>query len=477
SLRARLTLAALYVLAVVAVGLEIPLAVTISASETRQFKADVLTNTSLLAARINDDVPKAGVDPATPPRPPAVIDQLVERTAAGTALPSLRFVVTDALGRVLADSADEATVGETYATADRPEFNAVLHPAGDPIAVDTRHSDTLGQDLLVVAVPVVHNRGVAGVVRATVPLGSVQARIHRTWAGLAAIGALAVLAGLVATWFLATTLVRPVRRLEGAAVDLGSGDLEARAPVDGPKELATLARSFNRMADALASNVSAQRDFLAYASHQLRTPLTGLRLRLEAIRADGGPQAEQATKAEAEVDRLAALVEDLLTLARAASAETTGSVVDLADASRRAAARWKAQAKEEGTTLVDEGVVAAPVWADPGDLDHLLDNLIENAIRYTPAGSTVRIRAGAASGHSFLEVSDDGPGITTEDAERIFERFYRGSTGRRSGTGTGLGLAIAWELARRWDGALTLADTDGRGATFVATFPAQPAVS
>jgi sensor histidine kinase regulating citrate/malate metabolism len=241
TLRARLILAALYILAVVAIGLDIPLAVSISRSETRKFESEVLTNTSLLAARINDDVPKAGADPAKPPTPPAEIDTLVERTAAATGVPSLRFVVTDRLGRVLADSDDQAPVGAVYATADRPEFQAVLHPAGDPIYAQSRPSETLGQDLLVLAVPVVHNRAAIGVVRATVPLGSVQARIRRTWAGLAAIGALAILTGLAATWFLATSLVRPVRQLEHAAVRLGSGDLEARAEIEGPREVATLA--------------------------------------------------------------------------------------------------------------------------------------------------------------------------------------------------------------------------------------------
>lgn len=475
TLRARLILAALYVLTLVVVGLEIPLARSIQRSEIRQFESGILTNASLLAARINDDVPEAGTDPASPPTPPPTIGRIVDQTATGVGLTSLRFVVTDQLGRVIADSAGQAELGDVYMSASRPEFAAVLRPTGEPIYVQTRHSDTLGQDLLVVAVPVVHNRAPIGVVRATVPLDSVQAEVRQAWAGLAAIGALAILVGLSATWFLATSVARPVRRLEETAIRLGEGDLAARAEEAGPEEVATLAGSFNRMADALASNVAAQRDFLANASHQLRTPLTGLRLRLEAIRQEGGPAAEQAAKAETELNRLASLVEDLLTLARAASAEAevTGSPVDLGLAVRQAVERWSGPAAEQRKKVaVDPG--AGTAWTDPGDMAHLLDNLIENAIRYTPQGTEIRVRSGSADGRSFVEVSDDGPGIATEDAERIFERFYRGSAGRRAGPGTGLGLAIAAELARRWGGNLRL--RDGTGATFVATFP-RPTVS
>ena len=128
----------------------------------------------------------------------------------------------------------------------------------------------------------------------------------------------------VLAWILATTVSRPLRRLRDTAGELGGGDLDARAPTDGPAELAALGVSFNRMADALGSSMRAQRDFVANASHQLRTPLTGIKLRLEAIRADGGAAGENAAKAEEELDRLEALVDDLLALAGAATAAALG---------------------------------------------------------------------------------------------------------------------------------------------------------
>jgi two-component system, OmpR family, sensor kinase len=475
TLRARLFLAALYVLVVVVVGLEVPLAMSISRSKTREFESGILTNASLLAARLNDDVPLAGADPSRPPTPPEAIDAITERTADGIGISGVRFVVTDVLGRVIADSDDQAAVGQVYLTDDRPEFARAMSTTGDPVYTDVRHSDTLGEDLLVVAVPVVHNRAPIGVVRATVPLGSLQSAIRRIWAGLIAIGLLAVVVGLAATWFLATSVIRPVRRLEETAVRLGSGDLEARAEPEGPREVSTLAGAFNTMAETLAANLRAQREFLANASHQLRTPLTGLRLRLEAIRHRGGPSADEAAKAEGEVVRLSTLVDDLLTLARAASAEATGSAFDLADAARQAAERWTGPARDQARSLAIAEAAPAPTWAEPSDVAHVLDNLIDNAIRYSPEGTGIRLRSGAADGTAFIEVSDDGPGIPPQDSARIFERFYRGTAGRMAGPGTGLGLAIARELARRWGGDLAL--VDGPGTTFAATFPYRPAVS
>jgi signal transduction histidine kinase len=109
------------------------------------------------------------------------------------------------------------------------------------------------------------------------------------------------------------------------------------------------------------------------------------------------------------------------------------------------------------------------VWADDGDVAHVLDNLIENAIRYSPAGTNIVVEAANRDGVMALSVEDDGPGIPQEDRDRIFERFYRGSNGRLAGPGTGLGLAIVAELVRRWGGRVRLAD--GAGTCVEATFP------
>jgi signal transduction histidine kinase len=220
------------------------------------------------------------------------------------------------------------------------------------------------------------------------------------------------------------------------------------------------------MARAVSSNLNAQRDFVANASHQLRTPLTGIKLRLEAIRGEGGPAAEEAAKAEAELDRLSALVDDLLALARASSEEAVAEPVDLGEAARAAERRWAEPAATAGHELALAGGNGGRILAAPADVAQILDNLIENAIRYSPAGAQITV----GTEHGALVVSDTGPGIPPEERARVFERFYRGAGGRSTGPGTGLGLAIVAELAERWGGRVEL--LDGPGTRVRASFPA-----
>jgi signal transduction histidine kinase len=462
--RTKLILAASYLLVVVVVALEIPLGVSISKRARSELESSLVAASSVVAARINDDLPTSGTDPAVPPSPSAYIDQVVDSSARST---GTRIVVIDALGRVVSDSTDEAQLGEDYMTPERPEFASVFD---GKIDVRIRHSDMLSADLLLVTAPVVHNRQVIGATRLSETLAAVNQKVRRSLIGLAAIGAAVILVGLGLAWLLSLAIARPVRHLARTASRLGEGDLEARADVQGRGELAVLARSFNRMADSLAANLRAQRDFLANASHQLRTPLTGLRLRLEAIEGQGGPAAAEATKAQAEVIRLSQLVEDLLELARAISVESTGAAVDLSEAARLAVDRWSAPAAERGKRLIERIDGPCLVWASPEDLAHVLDNLLENSIRYTPEDTEITVETSQRGGRAVMAVADTGPGISQDDRARIFERFYRGTVGKKAGSGTGLGLAVVSELVGRWGGKVALAD--GQGTRIEANFPA-----
>ena len=470
SLRTRLLLAATYLLTIVVVALEVPLAINIQNRVNREFESGVLSNAALLASRINDDL--GWVDKDAPGAGASVeaIRAIADSSARETGTRN-RIVVTDRQGRIVADSAGQAPPGTFYATPGRPEFRQVFSITGGTIDIRRRYSKTLDDTLLLVTVPVVHNREAIGAVRFSQSTSEVNARVQRSWLGLILIGIAVVVVGLLLAWFLATSLARPVQRLEEVAGRLGRGQWEARADTRGPKEVATLAQAFNQMAAALSANLAAQQDFLANASHQLRTPLTGLKLRLEAIEAQGGLSAEQAAKAQVELDRLTSLVNDLLELARASSVQSTGTVVDLNEVAREALDRWSQPATSRGHSVKLEADGRSEVWADPADLGHVLDNLIENAIRYSPPGGEITIAAGDGDDRT-LKVTDNGPGIPPEDRERIFERFYRGSNGRRSGPGTGLGLAIVAELVRRWDGEIKLTDAENGGGTCIeATFP------
>lgn len=457
SLRTRLVFAAAYLVAVAVVALSVPLALNVERRAASEFRAGVLGNAAILAARISHLVDGGAGDERR-------LLNVVTKTAARM---EARVVVTNGQGLVVADSAGLATRGTEFATPERPEFGVALF--GGRIDTRRRHSETLGEDLLIVTVPVVLRGGVVGAVRVTRTQGTLMSEVRGSWAGLALIGGVVILAGVGLAWFMAATLARPVARLRDTASRLGRGDLSARTEPEGPAELASLGRSFNRMADTLSKNLSAQQDFLANASHQLRTPLAGLKLRLEAIRRGRGSAEEEATKAEREVDRLGELVEDLLMLARTASVESTGSEVDLREAIRQATERWARPAAESGMTLRVDAFDAPPVWANASDLALILDNLIENAIRYCPAGTTIALETGTLDGRALVAVVDDGPGIPLEERSRLFERFYRGSSGRRSGPGTGLGLAVVSELLARWGGEVRLAE--GPGTRIEAVFP------
>jgi signal transduction histidine kinase len=453
SFRARLVLAAAYLVAVVVLALEIPLALNIERRADSDFQASVLARAALLSARVSDSVAAAQRGNAPIPT------KLTEAVSSAGAASGERVVATDARGQILADSAREAFPGSRFATVERPEFGIALTEGR--VDFRRRYSDTAGAELLLVTVPVLDHGQVVGAVRLSASRESVVDRVHSSWIRLGLIALAVVVGALVLAWILATTVARPLARLSETASRLGGGDLDARAATDGPKELAALGGSFNRMADGLATSLRAQRDFVANASHQLRTPLTGIKLRLEAIRAEGGSAAEDAARAEEEVDRLGSLVDDMLALAGASTAPQAAVPVDLHDIVGEAVERWRAPAADVEKSVGAGRRDNVRVFADPRDLAHVVDNLIENALRYSPAGAHVKVEASALDGRATLAVADDGPGIPAEDKARVFERFYRGTNGRQTGPGTGLGLAIVAELVERWGGETTLRDGPG----------------
>ena len=458
--RARLVLAAAYLLAAVVIALAVPLALSVDRRATSELESDVVA----------DAVVPVGTNRR--PRPPGGDQPARRRHRRGDGRRRRPHCRRRQDGLVLADSAGTAATGEAFATEERPEFQAALDGRVD---VRERHSDTLGEDLLLVTTPVTDRGDVIGALRVSAPLGEVDASVRSSWLALGLIGVAVVGAGLVLAWILAGSLARPVEKLRAAAGRLGRGDLDARVEPEGPQEIDELGRSFNRMAGELSANLASQRDFVANASHQLRTPLTGIKLRLEAIRAEGGTAAEQAAKAEAELDRLNALVDDLLGLARAAADRTPGESVELGEAVRAAGRRWTDPAAEAGHELSVKDGAGGAVWAAPADVAHILDNLLENAIRYSPRGAQIDVELGQDGGRPGFIVADTGPGIPSEERAHVFERFYRGMEGRSAGPGTGLGLAIVAELADRWDGRVEL--LDGPGTRVRATFPAVPADS
>jgi signal transduction histidine kinase len=378
-----------------------------------------------------------------------------------------RVVIVDRRGILLADSAGTGAIGRSYAA--RPEIAVAL--TGRRYQ-HTRHSDTLGEDLLATATPITSARRVAGAVRVTQSVAAVHRAVRRSIFGLVLIAAVVLLLGLAAGWLIARQLARPLRRLEATAGEIAHGDLDRRAPVEGTVEQRSLARSFNEMTGRLSTALRAQREFVADASHQLRTPLTGLRLRLEeaevATRRDAGAR-EQVESAIGEVDRLSHIVDELLLLSSAGVPDAPEEDVDLARAARSACDRWQSTASAHGIRLtVSTPSSCEAVRAARADVDRALDVLVENAINYSPTGSAVEILGSSRR----LEVMDQGPGLAPGEEEQVFDRFHRGHVGRAGTTGTGLGLAIASELMGRWGARVSLANRPEGGA--IATIDFEP---
>jgi signal transduction histidine kinase len=232
-----------------------------------------------------------------------------------------------------------------------------------------------------------------------------------------------------------------------------------------------VAEEFNEMADRLDAVLESQRAFVADASHQLRTPLTGLRLRLEAagVKTDDPAVRREVEAAERESARLERLVSDLLQLA-SSEQPAVQEATDLGAAARDAIERWRGPADEAGHEIRLEANDGGIVRAADTELAAILDNLIENALKYSPRGSTVTVECDLSNGAGRIGVvSESGP-IDPELSSRAFERFYRGSARRE---GTGLGLPIVAALARRRGGAARIENADrGRVRTEV-TLPAE----
>ena len=371
-------------------------------------------------------------------------------------------------GRVIVDSAGTGLRGTSY--ADRPEVRTAL---GGQTAQGERRSDSLGEDLLFTAVPVFVNGQPVGVVRVTQSVTAVNDEVRRDALGLIGVGVAALLLGLGVAWVLAGFLARPPRSLAQTAREVAAGDLDARAAEQGPREQREVARAFNEMTERLASALAAQREFVGNASHQLRTPLTGLRLRLEAAAdqtADPAVAAELAA-AEAEVIRLSRLIDNLLTLAREGQGSADPEPVDLGAAARAAAERWGAEAGERGGSIELTGVGEATALAAPDDLGIVLDNLVENALVYGGPNPEILIDWRSGPSSARVAVGDRGPGLAPGEERTALERFARGSAGAAS-SGSGLGLAIVDSLVRRWGGSLRMANRDGGGLLVAVELPA-----
>jgi two-component system, OmpR family, sensor kinase len=276
-------------------------------------------------------------------------------------------------------------------------------------------------------------------------------------------GAIALLAALAAGWFVAGAHARRLRRLEQAAEKVADGDFSTAIPIGSHDEVGQLAMSFNEMQKRLARLDSARKEFIANASHELRTPifsLSGFVELLEDEDPDPAAREEFVRTMREQVARLTKLTADLLDLSKldADAIEMQLQPVDLGELTRRVVAEFGPAADSHGSRIDVAGQQGARAFADPDRTAQIIRILIDNALTHTPEGTAISLTTQLQDGAASLIVRDRGPGINARARDRVFERFY---TGDEVG-GSGLGLAIARELALRMDGALELRSRQGR---------------
>lgn len=442
----RLVLVMTAVAALVAVALAVPMVLLVANDQRAAFVSQLEVET-LAAASVLSSQPDSAW--------PATVED-ISAQAGG------RVVVVDDSLVLVADS-DNSGLDRSF---DRPEVQKALEGS---LTSSVRFSDTLGADLRYVAAPVIKDERVVAAVRLSLPETIVSDAVRRTQLWLAVfVIAVIIAAGLIA-WLLARSIAAPLEEVADVARVLPE-DLDLRAQEDrGPKEVRDVAAALNSTAGRLGDMIGRAQRVAADASHHLRTPLTGVRLRLEAIEdtADDPRIRSEAAAATSEVDRLTRRIDQVLALAKS-DAATIGSVAS--DASILVADRVAAVdplASERGIAVESSIEPDLITYTLPGLVGRSVDELLGNALDY--ARSHVRVSLTSSGDRIVLRVEDDGPGVPDEERKRILERFVRGATANPGGTG--LGLALVSEGAAASGGSVRAERSEMGGLAVVVAWP------
>lgn len=344
----------------------------------------------------------------------------------------------------------------SWATATTPAYGTATTPAGE-----LRH----------LAVPVIVPDGRRG---GTFVVGrfpaAERAEVDAAVGVGTTVGIVAFLVAAAAAWALAGRVLAPLRDLAAAAGAVREDNLGERIPVEGSGELADLTRTYNDMLDRVEGAFATQRAFLDDAGHELRTPITVIRGHLE-LADPGQPLGEETREVVFdELDRMTRIVEDLLLIAKAERPDfVVPGPVDVADLTHEIATKARPMASRVWEVRSDAIVVAD---LDRQRITQAWMNLVRNAVQHTTEGQRIVVSSAVVGDRLELAVADDGEGVAIEDRDRIFDRFGRGASVRRTRSdGAGLGLAIAAAIAAAHDGKVELRDTTGGGATFALCLP------
>lgn len=380
-----------------------------------------------------------------------------------------RVLVVDVLGIAIADSGSLDTIGTSFLS--RPEITEAL--AGS-VSSGRRFSSTANQELLYVAVPILNGSQTLGAVRLTFPASVVDNQVNERLRGIGSVAGITLLVSVLVALLLALGITRRLSALKKVTEEFTKGNYKVRAEIDGgAPEIRSFARSFNAMADQLDKLISQQKAFAGDASHQLRTPLTALQLRLERatemLATDPAGAAERLEAAMIEAERLQRLVEGLLVLSRSENVDQiTRDKFDASQIARERFENWEALADEQGVSIVLKLPESAIILAIPGALEQVIDNYIDNALGNVPENSTITLEVTADPQFTKISVIDEGPGIPEADIAKAFNRFWRAKSDTH---GSGLGLAIVDRLTTASGGRAELVNLSPHGLSADAYFP------
>lgn len=370
------------------------------------------------------------------------------------------------LGRYVGRDEGVVLLDATGATVDRAGLRFTLLPrvavATSPV---TSTIETGGGTVVLAAVPVgeaASRVGVLVLARRTEPL---EARIRTLWLTLAGAAVASLLAAVGLAFWLSRWVTRPLRRLEEATHVAGAGNLEVRAGIaKGPPEVRRLAAAFDAMTSRLNTLLDGHRAVIADVSHQLRTPMSALRLRLELLPEQESPDRAELSGALDEVNRLSRLIDGLLAVARADSTSQAPTPIDVRAVISERVAAWSPLAAERGVDLTLVPGPAVMAWAVPDHLEQILDNLLGNCFDLEPPPGHVRLNVTGEGDDAVVSVEDDGSGMSPTQRQNAFRRF---ATDHADTGGTGLGLAIVQRLIIAAGGRVSLTETPGGGLTVV----------
>jgi signal transduction histidine kinase len=430
------------VIALVLIAHDVPLRSYILRTERDRLITALERDAYVLSGKVNPFIEKTAILART--EASIVLDEFASVNDATA-------VITNRNGYLLASTSSADIAGENYAT--RPEVATALLGS---FASGVRSSSTIGEDLIYVAVPIFSGEKVVGVVRLTYPKSTIDARVADRVRSLTVAALVSLAMAVFAAIMLASLISRPITILREATDKLAAGDLSTEVVEQGPIETKLLTRSFNSMATRLRNMLDRQRSFSGDASHQLRTPLTALRLRLEqasdTIVTAPELAREHIAAALNETDRLTNLTEQLLRLARTEGAVLKIEHVNLTELCQEVSEEWSFLAEENAIELKNSVSEHLSCRTSPLALREILGNFIDNAIEHSPRDSKIELFAVQSAEFITITIRDQGPGLSAEQRSFAFDRFWRGSqsvdsNGSRDSQGSGLGLAVAAQLA------------------------------